>query len=98
MQDVVAAFNQVGVACANPPNPPPAPPTPPGPPAPPTPPTPPPGGSCTAWVDGGTYTAGQVVSYQGQNYTAIVTQTDWAGAGWNPASTPSLWAPGGSCQ
>jgi pseudolysin/vibriolysin len=80
-------------------NPPPPPPPPGPPPPPPTPPTPPPpGGSCQVWQDGGTYQAGQVVSYNGQNYTAIVTQTDWAGAGWNPASTPSLWRPGGACN
>lgn len=44
-----------------------------------------------AWVDGGTYTAGTVVSYSGGDYQALVTQTDYAGAGWNPAASPSLW-------
>ncbi|WP_317205762.1 glycosyl hydrolase family 18 protein [Janthinobacterium sp.] len=53
--------------------------------------------SCAAWQDGGSYTAGTVVNYLGANYTALVTQTDYAGAGWNPASTPSLWSAGGSC-
>ncbi|HAT30520.1 MAG TPA: chitinase, partial [Janthinobacterium sp.] len=41
--------------------------------------------SCAVWQDGGTYTAGTVVSYLGANYTALVTQTDYVGAGWNPA-------------
>jgi leucyl aminopeptidase len=86
-----------------PPAPPPAPPPPTPPPAPPPttpppPPAPPSGSSCAAWVDGGTYKAGAVVSYQGQTYTAIVDQTDWAGAGWDPAHTPSLWRAGGACN
>ncbi|HEU0276901.1 MAG TPA: glycosyl hydrolase family 18 protein [Rhodanobacteraceae bacterium] len=79
-----------------PPNPPPAPPPPVPPPAPP--PAPPPSGSCTVWAEGGTYQAGQVVSYQGAAYTALVAQTDWAGTGWNPASSPALWSPGGTCS
>ncbi|HEU0278116.1 MAG TPA: carbohydrate-binding protein [Rhodanobacteraceae bacterium] len=82
-----------------PPPPPPAPPppVPPGPPAPP-PTSPPPSGSCTVWAEGGTYTAGEVVTYNGANYTATVNQTDWAGTGWNPANTPALWSPGGTCS
>ncbi len=87
---------------APPPPAPPPPPTPPAPPVPPPPapppPAPPPSGSCTAWAEGGTYTTGQVVSYNGAAYTALVNQTDWAGTGWNPANSPALWAPGGSCN
>lgn len=49
-------------------------------------------------MEGGTYTAGQVVSYNGAAYTALVNQTDWAGTGWNPANSPALWSPGGSCN
>ncbi|QLG86992.1 carbohydrate-binding protein [Chitinibacter bivalviorum] len=44
-----------------------------------------------AWVDGGTYNAGTIVSYAGNDYQALVTQTDYLGANWNPAATPSLW-------
>lgn len=43
------------------------------------------------WQDGGTYSAGTVVYYNGHDYKALVTQTDYAGAGWNPAATPALW-------
>src|SRR6185437_15195235 len=32
--------------------------------------------ACVAWVSGGTYTAGEVVTYNGANYTALVNQTD----------------------
>ncbi len=44
-----------------------------------------------AWQDGGTYSAGTIVYYNGHDYQALVTQTDYVGANWNPASTPSLW-------
>ena len=43
------------------------------------------------WQDGGTYTAGTIVYYNGHDYQALVTQTDYTGAGWNPAAVPSLW-------
>jgi chitinase len=36
------------------------------------------------------YTAGTVVSYNGQNYSALVNQTDYSATGWNP-TTASLW-------
>lgn len=54
---------------------------------------------CTGpvWVEGATYTAGSKVTYQGRTYTALVTHTAYAGAGWNPAATPSLWSDGGAC-
>src|SRR5882724_11785020 len=41
------------------------------------------------------YAAGTVVSYNGQNYTALVNQTDYTGTGWNP-TTASLWSPAGA--
>nr|BAA09627.1 chitinase [Aeromonas sp. 10S-24]prf//2206304B chitinase [Aeromonas sp.] len=44
-----------------------------------------------AWQEGSTYTAGTVVSYGGHDYQALVTHTAYVGAGWNPASTPTLW-------
>jgi chitinase len=53
--------------------------------------------TCVAWVSGGTYTAGEVVTYNGATYTALVTQTDYAGTGWNP-TIASLFSPGGSCS
>ena len=52
--------------------------------------------ACVAWVSGGTYTAGEVVTYNGATYTALVTQTDYVGTGWNP-TIASLFTPGGSC-
>src|SRR3954447_16403216 len=51
--------------------------------------------SAPAWAEGNSYTAGQQVTYQGHLYTALVTHTAWPGAGWNPASTPSLWTDNG---
>ncbi|GGP22417.1 carbohydrate-binding protein [Silvimonas iriomotensis] len=55
-------------------------------------------GTCPVWQDGGSYAVGAVVSFNGKNYTALVTQTDYAGANWNPAATPSLWKAGGVCK
>ncbi|KAF0814557.1 Chitinase D [Andreprevotia sp. IGB-42] len=43
------------------------------------------------WAEGSTYSAGTVVLYNGHDYKALVTHTAYAGAGWNPASTPTLW-------
>ncbi|MCW7540600.1 glycosyl hydrolase family 18 protein [Aquabacterium sp. A7-Y] len=45
----------------------------------------------TPWKEGGTYTVGQLVSYNGRTYAALVGHTAWAGTGWNPEATPSLW-------
>jgi chitinase len=54
--------------------------------------------SCaTAWVEGNTYSVGNVVSYNGANYSALVQQTDYAGAGWNP-TVASLWQANGACS
>lgn len=54
--------------------------------------------TCTAWAEGKSYTVGQVVTYNGVIYTALQSHTAWAGAGWNPAATPALWAVGGTCK
>ncbi|RZI59662.1 MAG: chitin-binding protein [Rubrivivax sp.] len=54
-----------------------------------TPPTTPPG--ATTWSEGASYTAGQVVSYQGKQYRCLQAHTAWAGAGWNPAVSATLW-------
>jgi chitinase len=56
--------------------------------------------ACAAvtWTEGPTYTAGQQVTYQGHNYQALVTHTAWAGAGWTPSTTPSLWKDLGACS
>ncbi|UXY16382.1 glycosyl hydrolase family 18 protein [Chitiniphilus purpureus] len=44
-----------------------------------------------AWQEGSAYTAGTVVNYNGRDYKALVAHTAYAGANWNPASTPTLW-------
>jgi chitinase len=54
--------------------------------------------SATTWSEGPTYTAGQQVTYQAHLYQALVTHTAWAGAGWNPAGTPTLWKDLGACS
>lgn len=54
--------------------------------------------ACKRWSEGETYTAGQVVSYLGAPYTALVPHTAYVGAHWNPQDTPSLWTPGGTCS
>ncbi|MGW5053909.1 carbohydrate-binding protein [Actinokineospora sp. NPDC004072] len=51
-----------------------------------------------AWAEGKTYTAGTDVTYSGRLYDAKVTHTAWPGTGWNPASTPTLWADLGACD
>ncbi len=47
--------------------------------------------SAATWQEGNTYTAGTTVDYAGKTYAALVTHTAYVGAGWNPASTPTLW-------
>src|SRR5919108_827853 len=49
------------------------------------------------WAEGNTYNVGDSVRYNGATYTALQTHTAFVGAGWTPASTPSLWRAGGSC-
>ena len=51
-----------------------------------------------AWAEGKTYTVGQEVSYQGNEYKALQAHTAFVGAGWNPAATPTLWTKTGSCS
>jgi chitinase len=53
--------------------------------------------SAPVWAEGNTYTAGNQVSYNTHQYQALVTHTAYVGAGWNPASTPSLWKDLGAC-
>lgn len=53
--------------------------------------------SAPAWAEGRSYTAGQHVTHQGAGYTALVTHTAHPGAGWDPASTPTLWTLDGTC-
>ncbi|WP_051279361.1 carbohydrate-binding protein [Chitinilyticum aquatile] len=48
------------------------------------------------WQEGSTYTAGTVVSYNGQDYSALVTHTAYIGTGWNPAASPTLWKAAGT--
>ncbi|GIF07976.1 carbohydrate-binding protein [Actinoplanes siamensis] len=54
--------------------------------------------SSVTWAEGVTYTAGQQVTYQSKLYQALVTHTAYAGAGWNPAATPTLWKDLGACS
>jgi chitinase len=54
--------------------------------------------SAPAWAEGSTYAAGAQVTYSGRLYSALVTHTAYPGAGWNPASTPSLWRDLGACS
>jgi chitinase len=56
--------------------------------------------ACTApaWAEGNTYAVGAQVSYNGHTYSALVAHTAWPGAGWNPASTPTLWKDLGACD
>ena len=53
--------------------------------------------ACVAWVPDGTYTQGEVVTYNGATYTSLINQTDTASSGWNP-TIPGLFTPGGSCS
>ncbi|AUH53558.1 chitinase [Chromobacterium sp. ATCC 53434] len=54
--------------------------------------------ACPNWTEGTSYKAGDVVSYNNANYTALVAHTAYVGANWNPAASPTLWTPGGSCS
>ena len=47
--------------------------------------------SAAEWQEGATYTAGTTVTYNGHTYQALQTHTAYAGAGWTPSSTPTLW-------
>ncbi|WP_231550545.1 glycosyl hydrolase family 18 protein [Chitinibacter sp. ZOR0017] len=58
----------------------------------------PPSGSCSVWAEGASYKVGDVVSYNGVTYTATSAHTAFVGAGWTPATTPTLWKAGGSCS
>ncbi len=42
------------------------------------------------WVLNGSYTAGQVVTYQGASYKCLVTHVAYSET-WNPAAAPALW-------
>ncbi|WP_246307921.1 glycosyl hydrolase family 18 protein [Chitinibacter bivalviorum] len=59
--------------------------------------TTPPAGTCAVWAEGSSYKAGDVVSYNGVSYTALSAHTAYVGAGWTPATTPTLWKVGGTC-
>ena len=53
--------------------------------------TPPTNPGTTTWVEGASYTAGQIVSYQGKQYRCLQAHTAYVGAGWTPATSPTLW-------
>lgn len=60
--------------------------------------TPPPSTSCgEVWSEGKSYKKGQMVSYQGKIYTALVDHTAYVGANWNPADSLTLWTLTGTC-
>ncbi|WP_434113378.1 carbohydrate-binding protein [Paraburkholderia caffeinilytica] len=48
-----------------------------------------------AWGPDTDYSAGTIVTYNGQNYQAILNQTDYSSSGWNPTMS-SLWTPVGA--
>ncbi|TDD64228.1 glycoside hydrolase family 18 [Actinomadura darangshiensis] len=52
----------------------------------------------SAWTEGASYKAGDKVAYSGRGYEALVAHTAYQGAGWNPASTPTLWRDLGACD
>jgi chitinase len=56
--------------------------------------------ACTApaWAEGTSYAVGAQVTYTGRLYQALVAHTAFAGAGWNPAATPTLWRDLGACD
>lgn len=54
--------------------------------------------SAPAWAEGTTYQAGDQVTYEGSGYTATMAHTAHPGAGWDPASTPTLWTHDGTCD
>ncbi|MEO3823273.1 glycosyl hydrolase family 18 protein [Actinomadura sp. B10D3] len=56
--------------------------------------------ACTypAWAEGASYKVGDKVVHDGRGYEAIVAHTAHPGAGWNPASTPTLWRGLGACD
>lgn len=54
-------------------------------------------GCYSAWAEGKTYTAGDMVTYDGRNYRALSTHVAYKGANWNPKSTGTLWQDIGAC-
>ena len=61
--------------------------------------------ACVAWVAGGTYSPGEVVTYNGATYTSEVTQTDQVGSGcvpyrlcWESALFDACLAVGRACR
>ncbi len=43
------------------------------------------------WQEGASYTAGTTVTYNGHTYQALQSHTTYAGSGWTPSTTPTLW-------
>jgi hypothetical protein len=54
--------------------------------------------SCPAWSSTVTYDTGDVITFNGQTYTALVPHTLAAGINWTPANSPQLWSLGGTCR
>jgi hypothetical protein len=53
--------------------------------------------ACPSWKATASYRAGDVRAFQGKRYTALVGLTAPRGTNWTPASSPTLWKPGGTC-
>ncbi|WP_373974079.1 S8 family serine peptidase [Chitinibacter sp. SCUT-21] len=54
-------------------------------------------GCYTAWAEGKTYVAGDLVTYDGRNYRARSTHVAHIGANWNPKASITLWQDIGAC-
>ncbi|QLG89395.1 S8 family serine peptidase [Chitinibacter bivalviorum] len=54
-------------------------------------------GCYTAWTEGGTFAAGDMVTFDGRNYRARVTHVAYKGANWNPKASLNLWQDIGAC-
>jgi hypothetical protein len=50
----------------------------------------------TTWSATAAYSAGDVVKYNGETYTALVPHLLGPGINWTPASSPTLWSKGGT--
>jgi hypothetical protein len=54
--------------------------------------------ACSTWNATASYRAGDVLRYGATTYTAVVGLTPPRGTNWTPASSPTLWKPGGTCS
>ena len=52
---------------------------------------------CSAWSAGVGYAPGDVVTYRGKTYTALIPHTLVNGVSWSPDTATRLWRAGGNC-